>query len=136
MQGRLTRRIRPSHLVNILVFACGRLHKRRPVVDSPSGQLLGARQVQLAILHTGTQQDDVARNLPAIPHLHVTVLAIDAQARRPLRNELRAEPRGLYQRPPSHVGSRNPGRESKIVLNPRRGSGLSARSLRLNHQGL
>ena len=93
MQRRLAGGVGAAHHKHFLVLAGSRLHQRRAVVDAAPRKPVRARNIQLAVLHAGRQQHHVARNFAPIGQLHKPVLPVDPQARGPLGQELRAEPR-------------------------------------------
>src|SRR5580704_3590655 len=134
MQGSLAGGVGAPHHEYLLIPAGSRLHQRRAIIDAAPGQTVPARNFEFAILHTRREQNDMTRNLASVSQLNEPVWSTDAQARRPLRDELRSKAGCLNVGAPSHIGPRNAGGKAEIVLDLRGGTRLSARRLRFHDQ--
>ena len=106
---------------------------RSAVPDSASGETVGADGIQPPVRDPGGEQYRVGGDGRPVGELHDARTSHHIDGDRFLRGqELGAEAAGLRRRSPREVGSGEPGREPKVVLDARAHPGLPAERLSLD----
>src|SRR5579859_572520 len=127
MQSGLPSRVCTTHHVHLFVFARGSLDQRCPIVDTPSGQPVRARDAQLPVLDPWCKKHHVGRYLSPVPKLDKPVLPVDPKTNGPLGDKFSPKPGGLDMSPAAKIRSGDSRREAEVVLNPRTRTCLPAR---------
>src|SRR5918998_2191950 len=131
--GGLARGVRPAADVHVLVAAGERLGLGGAVVDAAAREVVGARDVELAVGDAGGDDEGVAGDLGPVGERYYPVRVLHPDAAHLLgREDLDLEPARLVHGPPREVRAREPRREAEVVLDAAARPGLPARGLPLD----
>ena len=131
----LARRVARAHDVDVLAVRGRRLAAGRAVGDPLPGEAVGAVDRELPPGDAAREDDRACSDDVAAVEMDLARRGVDALDR--ARDEdLRAEPACLLQRSAGQLVARHAGGEAEVVLDPRRGPGLTARGLPFHHHGV
>ena len=119
--------------VDVQTVRARRLAARRAVEDALADQPLEAVDGEVPPRHAGGEDDRAcSQHVAAVEVNAARVAGIDARDRSG-DEDLRSEPARLLQRAAGELVARDAGRKAEVVLDPRRGPGLAAGRLPLDH---
>ena len=129
IQRGLSRGIRTTDDIHIVVAAGNRFRRTGSIIDAGAGQTIHAGHVQLAVLSAGRDDHRAAIDRVTTRELDCVVAIFARKADRFCGNdEACAERPRLQHRALRKLAAGDSGGEAEIVLDPRGGAGLAAES--------
>src|SRR6187402_326852 len=131
---RLSSGVRATHDVNVLILAGHRFSQGSAIVDARAQQPVRALHREPDPADTRRDHDSRSTDLSTVSQLDDAILTLRTETLRPLRDNLRAQTRGLQKCPLAQLLAADTAGEAEVVLDLGTGARLPPRRIRFEDQ--